>query len=407
MAAGDVGIFTYAASAFFGYRARQEQVGEGHIGNEIGVTAAVGLSLLDHKLTVGPEAWGSSVFTDFFGRKSTPMEAALSASYLVADQFRIGAFGATGIGARSYGAPIGRYGISLEWAPSASADRDDDGVPDNEDACPDTKGVRSADPARNGCQAQVATGPADRDKDGIPDQADACPDEPGVATSDPATNGCKDTDSDGIVDKVDACPTERGAPSSDPQLNGCPDTDGDGIVDKKDACPREAGPPNQDPSKNGCPDKDRDKDGISNDVDACPDEPGPADPDPKKNGCPKAFISQGQIKILDQVKFKTGSAALEQGRDSLDILEAVAKVLKDHPEVKHVRVEGHTDKTGSAALNKKLSADRAASVVKWLTTNGIDKTRLSSEGFGSEKPIDTNETEAGRKNNRRVEFHIE
>jgi outer membrane protein OmpA-like peptidoglycan-associated protein len=226
-------------------------------------------------------------------------------------------------------------------------------------------------------------------------------------TNDPATNGCKDSDSDGIVDKVDACPTERGAPNSDPQLNGCPDTDGDGVVDKKDACPREVGPPNEDPSKNGCPDKDRDKDGITNDVDACPDEPGQPDPDPKKNGCPRAFISQGQIKIIDQVKFKTGSAAIEQGRDSLDILEAVAKVLRDHPEVKHVRVEGHTDKTGSAALNKKLSADRAASVVKWLTANGIDKARLSSQGFGSEKPIDTNETDAGRKNNRRVEFHIE
>jgi outer membrane protein OmpA-like peptidoglycan-associated protein len=406
MAAGEISIFTYAASFDFAYRDRQEQVGVGKIGNELGITLAAGLALLDKTLTFGPEFWGSSVLTDFFGEKSTPMEAALGAHYLIADQFRVGGFGALGVGPHSYGSPVGRYGITLDWSPAVETDRDGDGIPDKEDACPDTKGVRSADPSKNGCPA-VAAGPDDRDHDGIPDPSDACPDEPGVATNDPATNGCKDTDSDGIVDKLDACPMERGAPSSDPQLNGCPDTDGDGIVDKKDACPREAGPPNADPAKNGCPDKDRDKDGIANDVDACPDEPGKPDPDPKRNGCPKAFISQGQIKILDQVKFKTGSAAIETGKDSVDILEAVAKVLKDHPEIKKVRVEGHTDKTGSAALNKKLSADRAASVVKWLSENGVDKGRLTSQGFGSEKPIDTNDTEQGKRNNRRVEFHIE
>lgn len=58
-------------------------------------------------------------------------------------------------------------------------------------------------------------------------------------------------------------------------------------------------------------------------------------------------------------------------------------------------------------MNKKLSGDRAASVVKWLAGHGIDKTRLSSSGFGQEKPIDSNATEDGRRQNRRVEFHIE
>ena len=58
-------------------------------------------------------------------------------------------------------------------------------------------------------------------------------------------------------------------------------------------------------------------------------------------------------------------------------------------------------------MNKKLSERRAASVVKWLTTFGIEKKRLSAKGFGLERPIDTNETDEGRTNNRRVEFHIE
>jgi OOP family OmpA-OmpF porin len=163
-----------------------------------------------------------------------------------------------------------------------------------------------------------------------------------------------------------------------------------------------------DPKTNGCPpDPDRDKDGIRNEDDACPDEPGPSDPDPKKNGCPKAFIQGNQIKILDQVKFATGSAAIVHANESDAVLGAVAKVLRDHPEVKAVRVEGHTDNVGTAALNKKLSTSRAASVVKWLTQHGIDGSRLSSAGFGFDMPIDTNDTVEGRKNNRRVEFHIE
>jgi outer membrane protein OmpA-like peptidoglycan-associated protein len=58
-------------------------------------------------------------------------------------------------------------------------------------------------------------------------------------------------------------------------------------------------------------------------------------------------------------------------------------------------------------MNRKLSADRAASVVKWLTKNGIDKARLTSQGFGPDRPIADNTTEEGRRNNRRVEFHID
>jgi len=58
-------------------------------------------------------------------------------------------------------------------------------------------------------------------------------------------------------------------------------------------------------------------------------------------------------------------------------------------------------------MNKDLSNRRAASVAKWLASYGIDKKRLTSKGFGLERPVDTNETDEGRQNNRRVEFHIE
>jgi OOP family OmpA-OmpF porin len=109
---------------------------------------------------------------------------------------------------------------------------------------------------------------------------------------------------------------------------------------------------------------------------------------------------------LDQVKFKTNSAAIVVGKDSDDILQAVQKILNDHTEIKMVSVEGHTDNTGTAKRNKTLSAARAASVVQWLIKHGVDKARLSSVGYGQERPIGDNTTADGKAENRRVEFHI-
>lgn len=113
----------------------------------------------------------------------------------------------------------------------------------------------------------------------------------------------------------------------------------------------------------------------------------------------------GQIKISEQVKFATGSSKILA--DSDDLLSAVAKIILDHPEIKRVRIEGHTDNVGKPAMNKRLSVARAESVKAWLVKHGVSHNRLGAEGFGDTRPIDDNSTEAGRKNNRRVEFHIE
>ena len=85
---------------------------------------------------------------------------------------------------------------------------------------------------------------------------------------------------------------------------------------------------------------------------------------------------------------------------------AVRQILIDNVDVKNVLVEGHTDSVGSAADNRRLSAGRASAVVKWLVVHGIAAERLSSAGVGSDNPIDANDTATGRRNNRRVEFHI-
>jgi outer membrane protein OmpA-like peptidoglycan-associated protein len=238
-------------------------------------------------------------------------------------------------------------------------------------------GVHTDDPSTNGCPPpEPPPPPADRDHDGVPDDVDACPDVAGVKTDDPKTNGCPpDRDHDGILDADDACPDVPGVKTSDPKTNGCP------------------------------PDPDRDKDGIPNEQDACPDTPGPKNADPKKNGCPEAAIVGKQIVILEQVRFATGSAKILPASDT--VLNAVLTVLTQHAEIKRLRIEGHTDNVGSAAMNKALSGKRAAAVVAWLVKHGVDTSRLSSEGFGLERPINTNDTSEGRQNNRRVEFHID
>ncbi len=405
-AAGDLGPLAYAARVAAQYRPDDRGFGQSRLGSQMLFAGAVGLRLANRKLVIGPEVYGSTIFGEAFDRLSSPLEGIFGFHYTAGD-VRFGLGGGAGL-TRGFGSPVARGVASLEWAPQITPrdeDRDKDGILDKEDACVDVAGVHTDDPATNGCPP-----PSDRDHDGVIDEEDVCPDVPGVKTGDSLTNGCPpDRDKDGIFDKDDACIDTAGIRTDDPTTNGCPpDRDRDGIVDVEDACPDVPGVRTSDAKTNGCPpDPDRDKDGILNEADACPDEPGKPDPDPKKNGCPKAFVAGGQIKILDQVKFATGSAKIVKSKDSEDVLGAVLDVLKAHPEITKVRVEGHTDNRGSPALNKKLSADRAAAVVKWLSARGVETSRLSSTGFGPDRPLDTNATEDGRKANRRVEFHIE
>ncbi|HTQ48887.1 MAG TPA: OmpA family protein [Polyangiaceae bacterium] len=413
-AAGEAGVLAYSVKLGFHVRAQPSQTTiDGHpYGDALVYGAALGLRLADRHLLIGPEIYGETntgASGGFFASGSTPVEALLGLHATLGDDWRIGAGAGPGI-TRDLGSPLVRVLLSAEWTPGyhppppepvAPPDRDGDKIPDAQDACPDQPGPATDDPKTNGCPP-----PGDKDGDGIPDPQDACPDKPGVKTDDPKTNGCPpDKDGDGIVDSEDACPDKPGVKTDDPKTNGCPpDKDGDGIPDAEDACPDKPGVKTEDPKTNGCP-ADRDGDGIVDDDDACPDAPGPKTDDPKTNGCPKAAVVGGQIKITEQVKFATGSAKILA--DSDELLGAVTDVINKHPEITKIRIEGHTDNVGKPAMNKKLSQARADSVKAWLVKHGIKTDRLTTQGFGQEKPIDTNTTDQGRANNRRVEFHIE
>lgn len=149
--------------------------------------------------------------------------------------------------------------------------------------------------------------------------------------------------------------------------------------------------------------KDRDNDGTPDRFDNCPDEPGP----PVNRGCSakqRVEIVDGRIQILEKVHFQTGDAIIEA--DSNDLLDNIAAVLNQHPELTRIEVSGHTDNTGDPAFNLDLSGRRAQAVVDALVSRSVDAARLSAVGKGSEQPVADNGTEEGRAQNRRVEFVI-
>ncbi len=121
-------------------------------------------------------------------------------------------------------------------------------------------------------------------------------------------------------------------------------------------------------------------------------------------GPARVVLTASNIAIMDKVQFETGKATLLPASHAL--LDEVAKMLVDNPQVELISVEGHTDSTGSPDFNRKLSQDRAESVKRYLTKKGVKAKRMEPKGFGPDRPIADNETDVGREANRRVEFNI-
>jgi len=110
-----------------------------------------------------------------------------------------------------------------------------------------------------------------------------------------------------------------------------------------------------------------------------------------------------QIFQLKNLYFETGSANIKQ--ESQVNVDKLADFLKRFPESK-IAIHGHTDKTGGRDLNMKLSQDRAKAVATYLETKGIAKSRMTSDGFGPDKPLVEGDSEEALKYNRRVEFEF-
>jgi type IX secretion system PorP/SprF family membrane protein len=300
----------------------------------------------------------------------------------------------SGLDAKSRGTHEFGIGMSL----CKKKDRDGDGIPDDEDKCPDVPGTKE----NKGCPF------ADRDNDGIRDDIDKCPDVPGTL----ANEGCplKDRDHDGIIDEKDPCPDEYGEIANfgcppgklpadfDPNRfianGGIPagydtpskrfpnskfgDMDGDGILDDRDP--------------------DRDGDGIPNDKDPCPNTPGV-----NGEGCPEVPIeAKNAIDFaIRNIYYDTDKAEVKP--ESYDYLNRVIDWMVNHPEYK-LDMQGHTDSRNSEEYNMVLSKNRVNNVKAYMIAKGVPAYRLKVEWFGETRPIASGNTESAWRKNRRVEM---
>ena len=240
--------------------------------------------------------------------------------------------------------------------------------------------------------------PVDSDGDGVIDDLDKCPNTPVGAKVD--SYGCPlDSDGDGVADYLDKCPnTSKGVAVDN---NGCPiDTDGDGVADYLDKCPNT--PKGVTVDNVGCP-LDSDKDGVHDYLDKCPNTPAGVKVD--ENGCPpqvvERFCNKPSVVI---VEFDTNKSDIK-GRYDED-LNKLGAFLKEFTQAKG-EISGHTDNVGSDKSNLKLSQRRAASVKGYLVNKfSLASERLTTQGYGESKPVESNKTKEGRQKNRRIETNF-
>lgn len=375
---------------------------------------------------------GTTSLGRFGDREQTNMELLGGVRYTHENTgLTFGAAGAAGL-SNGVGTPDFRVLGSIGWQQRANGDRDDDGIANDADQCPDVAEDRDGYQDEDGCPDE------DNDQDGIPDAADQCPADAEDIDQFQDEDGCPDTDNDGdgVLDANDAAPNEPedvdgfqdadGAPDldndgdqvpdsadgapMDPEdrdgfedENGIPDPDNDGdqVGDAIDRCPNEAGVV----ENRGCPDRDRDGDTVVDRLDNCPDEAGTV----QNQGCRArqlVTIERDRIVILTRVFFQTGRATIQSR--SFGLLNNVAAVLNAHPEIQSIRVEGHTDARGNADDNMILSQDRAQAVVDYLVQQGVAASRLNARGFGSTQPrVENPRNNRELEQNRRVEFVVE
>jgi large repetitive protein len=360
---------------------RAHEEGGATLGSQLRFTAGA-LFALSRALGVTAELAGSTPAADPFLDSSTPVEGALGGRITLA-QVVLGSSLGTGL-TSGVGAPDFRWLATVSF-PAGCPEAHDDTSPS--------------------VQAPVA----DADGDGVRLPADRCPDEAEDRDGFEDEDGCpeSDNDKDGVPDAKDRCPADAEDRDGFEDEDGCPesDNDKDGILEPKDQCPDKAEDLDHWQDEDGCPESDNDQDGLADAQDKCPNEPESKNGKDDEDGCPDLVrVEEGQIRTLEPVYFDYNKASIQARSETM--LGEMAALIKSRPDLGTIAIEGHTDAKGSATYNLKLSRDRAAAVRAYLVRAGVAEERVTSDGFGSTKPIDDNKTELGRAKNRRVEFRF-
>ncbi len=180
------------------------------------------------------------------------------------------------------------------------------------------------------------------------------------------------------------------------------DSDGDGVADDRDQCPDTAAGVKVD--GNGCV-LDSDNDGVPDGRDQCPQTP--AGTKVNAAGCAipvatkSAEVTEAGTWIYKDIQFENNRADLRPS--SYATLNEIVAALKAQKDL-NIEIQGHTDSSGTRSYNMGLSQRRAASVKAYLESKNIDASRLTTRGFGPDRPIASNATKDGRARNRRVEI---
>lgn len=258
----------------------------------------------------------------------------------------------------------------------------------------------------------------DADNDGIVDAQDSCPAEREDLDDFADHDGCPDYDNDNdqISDAYDQCPDTPETMNGHLDRDGCPDVappppvadrDGDGVPDTEDRCGVLPEDRDGHEDEDGCPDLDNDGDGVADARDVCPNAAETINGVDDLDGCPDtalAALTEGRIETAHDIGFRGRTGVLLP--ESKRVLADVARVLRAHPRLRRVRVEGHTDSTGTAAENLALSRRRAKVVRRMLVSQGVSAGRLLAVGLGETHPVESNRTAEGRARNHRVELTV-
>ncbi len=153
--------------------------------------------------------------------------------------------------------------------------------------------------------------------------------------------------------------------------------------------------------------KDTDGDGFADSADACPEEAETFNRWRDRDGCPDELpvrITAERVEISEKIHFALDEATIME--DSFPLMDVISETIAAHGELLSIEVAGHTDAQGKKRYNQELSERRAAAVVEYLTSHGVDGGRLISEGYGQTRPLVDEDTEEAYAMNRRVEFVI-